>query len=121
MVLVDAVSDYENDPPPADFGFEDVSGGGVTGKDVYMGEFTGADGGGEGNLAGAKVVIIPGEDCGGSCPGDFNGDGQVDGADIGSLVAAWGSCADCAEDLNGDGQVDGADVGLFVSLWGACP
>ena len=121
VVLVDAVGDYENDPMPAGFGFEDVSNGGVTGKDVYMGEFTGADGGGEGNLSAAKVVIIPGEDCGGSCPGDFNGDGQVDGADIGSLVAAWGSCADCAEDLNGDGQVDGADVGLFVSLWGACP
>ena len=120
VVLIDAVSDYENDPPPADFGFEDVSGGGVTGKDVYMGEFTGADGNGEGNLAGAKVVIIPGEDCGGDCPGDFNGDGIVDGADFGSLIANWGACSGCPEDLNGDGVVDGADVGLFVSNWGPC-
>ena len=121
VVLIDAVSDYENDPPPAGFGFEDVSGGGVTGKDVYMGEFTGADGSGEGNLSGAKVVIIPGEDCGGSCPGDFNDDGIVDGADFGGIIAAWGPCKDCPEDMNGDGQVDGSDVGLFVAVWGFCP
>jgi len=121
VVLIDAVSDYENDPPPAGFGFEDVSGGGVTGKDVYMGEFTGADGNGEGNLSGAKVVIFPGVDCGGSCPGDFNDDGIVDGADFGAIIAAWGPCKDCPEDMNGDGQIDGSDVGLFVAVWGACP
>ena len=119
--LVDAVGDYENDPPPAGYGFQDVSGGGVTGKSVYLGEFTGADGGGEGNLAGAKVVIVPGGgDCG-SCTGDFNDDGAVDGADFGALIAAWGACSGCPQDLNGDGDVDGADVGLFVAVWGPCP
>jgi hypothetical protein len=57
----------------------------------------------------------------GSCEGDFNGDGQVNGADFGSVLAAWGPCAGCPEDLNGDGVVSGADVGLLLSVWGACP
>ena len=55
------------------------------------------------------------------CPGDFNGDGMVDGADFGYILAAWGTCGGCAEDLNGDGEVNGADVGLVLSVWGACP
>jgi hypothetical protein len=121
VTQIDAVGDYENDPPPAGFGFTDVSDGGVTGKDIYMGEFTGYDGNGEGNLSGAKIVIIPGDpNCGDSCNGDFNDDGIVNGADFGSLVASWGACAGCPEDLNGDDVVDGADVGLFVALWGPC-
>jgi len=122
VTLVDAVGDYENDPVPDGYGFEDVSGGGVSGKSTYMGEFTGADGGGEGNLAAAKVIIVPGGgDCAAPCPGDFNGDGTVDGADFGALVAAWGACPDCPQDLDGDGVVTGSDVGLFVSVWGGCP
>ena len=61
-------------------------------------------------------------DCGsGSCEGDFNGDGVVNGADFGSLLAAWGVCGSCPEDLNGDGVVGGADVGLLLSVWGPCP
>jgi inosine-uridine nucleoside N-ribohydrolase len=27
----------------------------------------------------------------------------------------------CAGDLNGDGRVDGADLGLMIAMWGACP
>ena len=56
-----------------------------------------------------------------SCNGDFTGDGIVNGADFGSLLAAWGPCTGCPEDLNGDNIVNGADVGLFLSLWGPCP
>ena len=61
-------------------------------------------------------------ECGGGpdCPGDFNDDGVVDGADFGSLLAAWGVCGSCPEDLNNDGEVSGADVGLLLSLWGPC-
>ena len=51
---------------------------------------------------------------------DLNGDGIVNGADFGALLAAWGPCADCPEDLNGDGTVSGADVGLILSYWGDC-
>ena len=55
------------------------------------------------------------------CPGDFNDDGVVNGADFGAILAAWGACAGCPEDLNGDGVVSGADVGAFLALWGPCP
>ncbi len=119
VTKIDAVGDYENDPPPPSFGFTDVSTGGVTGKSVYLGEFTGFDGNGEGNLAGAKVVIIPGgDDCGGGCVGDLNEDGLVDGADIGLLIAAWGTPAG---DLNEDGTTNGADIGVLLGAFGACP
>lgn len=56
-----------------------------------------------------------------TCEGDFNGDGVVNGADFGALLAGWGPCAGCPEDLNDDGVVSGADVGLLLSVWGACP
>lgn len=57
----------------------------------------------------------------GGCVGDFNDDGVVNGADFGSILAAWGACAGCPEDLNGDGQVNGADVGGLLAAWGVCP
>ena len=56
-----------------------------------------------------------------SCQGDFNGDGVVNGGDLGLLLSAWGQCAGCPEDLNGDGVVNGGDLGLLLSLWGNCP
>lgn len=58
---------------------------------------------------------------GNDCEGDFNGDGVVNGADFGAILAAWGICKGCPEDLNGDGLVSGADVGAFLALWGQCP
>lgn len=48
---------------------------------------------------------------------DLNGDGQVDGADLGVLLGFWGT-SDRNADLNGDGLVDGADLGLLLSAWG---
>ena len=65
------------------------------------------------------VVVVESETP--PCPGDFNGDGQVNGADFGALLAAWGDCGGCPEDLNGDGAVNGADVGLLLAVWGLCP
>ena len=51
-------------------------------------------------------------------PADINGDGVVDGADLGSLLAAWGPCSrPCPADLNGDGVVDGADLGMLLAGW----
>jgi hypothetical protein len=41
----------------ADVAFTDVSGGGVTGMTSYEGNFTGAGGSGEGNLAGARITV----------------------------------------------------------------
>jgi len=48
---------------------------------------------------------------------DLNLDGQVDGADLGILLAGWGG--DGVGDLDGDGQVDGADLGLLLAAWSA--
>jgi hypothetical protein len=50
--------------------------------------------------------------------GDVDGDGDVDGADLGMLLGAWGACAACPADLNGDGVVDGADLGVLMANWG---
>jgi hypothetical protein len=53
----------------------------------------------------------------GGSPADLNSDGQVNGADLGLMLAAWGPCAGCDADLNGDGQVNGADLGLLLADW----
>ncbi len=52
--------------------------------------------------------------------GDLNGDGIVNGDDIGLLLAGWGACppkAACDADLNGDGVVNGVDLGLLLVDW----
>jgi len=54
------------------------------------------------------------------CPADFNGDGTVDGADLGLLLAEWGT-SNCPFDLNGADGVDGADLGILLAAWGPCP
>jgi hypothetical protein len=100
--------------------FTDVSSGGVTGSTFYGGSFTGPGGSGEGNLAGARITIIR-NDGATACPGDFDGDGSVNGADFGRLLSVWGSCRNCPEDLDGDGTVGGADLGAFLAAWGDCP
>lgn len=55
--------------------------------------------------------------CGDVC--DFNGDGFVNGADLGALLAAWGPAQGSVCDVNYDNSVDGADLGLLLSRWGA--
>jgi hypothetical protein len=57
--------------------------------------------------------------CNECCPADLNSDGVVDGADLGILLAAWGTKDPCT-DLSGDGTVDGADLGLMLAAWGPC-
>ncbi|MBX3354947.1 MAG: hypothetical protein KF724_04535 [Phycisphaeraceae bacterium] len=50
-------------------------------------------------------------------PGDVNGDGIVNGADIAIVLGSWGVCIGCAADLNGDGVVDGADLSVVLGNW----
>ncbi len=48
---------------------------------------------------------------------DLNYDGIVDTADLGLMIAAFGS-DDFTADINGDGVVDTADLGLLISRFG---
>ncbi len=49
-------------------------------------------------------------------PGDLNGDGCVDQADLGQLLASFD--ADGGGDLDGDGDTDQADLGVLLSAYG---
>jgi hypothetical protein len=51
-----------------------------------------------------------------SIPGDLNSDGAVNGADLGLMLALFGT-SDPSGDLNGDGTVNGADMGLQLAEW----
>ena len=51
------------------------------------------------------------------CPGDFNGDGTIDGADLGLMLNYWGTAGG---DLDGDGTTGGGDLGLLLVGWGVC-
>jgi hypothetical protein len=63
------------------------------------------------------VVIV--EDL---CPADLNGDGSVDGNDLGQLLSQWGGDGDYrSADFNLDGFVDGVDLGILLAAWGECP
>jgi hypothetical protein len=47
---------------------------------------------------------------------DFNGDGIINGTDLGMLLGAWGT-NNPRYDSNADGKVDGAELGLFLASW----
>ena len=72
--------------------FTDVSGGGVTGQTFYSGSFTGAEGFGEGNLAGARITIIPGDP---DCEGDLCEGGTGDCNEPRDIPGC--SCEPCEE------------------------
>lgn len=48
--------------------------------------------------------------------GDLNGDGVVNGLDLGLMLSAWGATGGPA-DLNNDGIVNGLDLGILLSNW----
>jgi hypothetical protein len=68
------------------------------------------------------------DDCGDEFnPADFNEDGVVGPADLGTLLAAWGQCpppeqGDCVADIAppgaGDGVVSAADLAQLLANWG---
>jgi hypothetical protein len=58
----------------------------------------------------AALEVVPGT------LGDLNGDGVVDGADLGALLGGWAHPG--PSDLNGDGTTDGADLGILLGNWG---
>jgi hypothetical protein len=51
------------------------------------------------------------------CDGDFDGDGDVDTADLLFLLSAWGTGDG---DVDGDGDTDTADLLALLANWGEC-
>jgi hypothetical protein len=56
------------------------------------------------------------------CIADLFVDHQVNGADLGALLAFWGpvNSGFPQADLNRDGLVNGADLGYLLNAWGLC-
>ena len=50
-------------------------------------------------------------------PGDLNGDGEVNGADLGILLSQFGGPG--TADFDGSGTVNGGDLGLLLTYWSA--
>ena len=48
-------------------------------------------------------------------PGDLDGNGMVNGADLGILLGAWNESG--PTDLSGDGTTNGADLGILLGNW----
>ncbi len=91
------------DPTGWSFGF--AARNGSIDQDVYIGE-----------VQISTVVECPDP----RSPADLNRDCQVNGADLGAVLSAWGPCAatPCAGDLDGNGAVDGSDLGAVLAAWG---
>jgi len=49
-------------------------------------------------------------------PGDLNGDGIVDGTDLGIFLSDWGEM-DSPADFDGNGTVDGGDLATLLGNW----
>ena len=64
------------------------------------------------------------EACGYTCEHDLNGDGFVDGGDLGVMLARIGGSSpgrfQCG-DFDLDGEITGGDLGSLLSAWGQCP
>jgi hypothetical protein len=56
------------------------------------------------------------------CVADLFVDHEVNGADLGVLLAFWGQVTGGfpQADMNRDGRVDGADLGHLLATWGPC-
>jgi hypothetical protein len=61
---------------------------------------------------GARIPSVPTPP---NTPGDFDGNGVVDGADLATLLNGWGAAAG---DLNGDATTNGADLAILLNNWG---
>jgi len=59
-----------------------------------------------------KTFVVSGS-CG--VPGDFDGNGTVDGADLSTLLNKWGGPG--SADIDGSGQVAGPDLASLLGAW----
>jgi hypothetical protein len=78
------------------------------------------------NTAFRGVRYLPVPDAPPGCPGDLDGDGDVDQSDLGILLANYGCVARkparlCAGDLDGDGDTDQSDLGVLLANYDCVP
>ena len=52
------------------------------------------------------------------CPADFDGNGEVNTADLLHLLGCWGTPNG---DVDGDGDTDTSDLLALLAAWGPCP
>ncbi|MFO0874916.1 MAG: FG-GAP-like repeat-containing protein [Phycisphaerales bacterium] len=80
---------------------------------VFVGSFN-EGGGGNGYVSVIQSVPI-------LCPADTDGNGVVDGNDLGAILSNYGPAPDGSfYDINKDGVVDGVDLSILLSSWGPC-
>jgi len=102
FVQADSTEISGPDGPGAPLRFNEWSGGGEVGE--YSIQLVGAEPG------------LPQ-----LCPADFNGDSDINGADLGVLLLQFGVCnGPCEADLTGNGVVNGNDLGQLLLAWGPC-
>lgn len=53
-----------------------------------------------------------------ACPADLNDDDEVNGTDLATLLAQWGT--DGSADINDDGTVNAVDLSSVLAAWGPC-
>jgi hypothetical protein len=80
-----------------------------------------ADFDGDGDVDTADLLYLLG--AWGTPDGDVDFDGDTDTADLLALLAMWGDCPSppCIWDFNGDGVVDDMDAGILIQHFGDCP
>lgn len=90
---------------------------GLGGEDVFLVDRSSSDSSltGEGGPAGRPYL----GDAGTLCLGDINTDGMRDGADLGIMLAQWGSAG--SADIDSSGTVEGGDLTYLLASWGPCP
>jgi hypothetical protein len=56
------------------------------------------------------------------CPGDINGDGGMNVADLLVILSEFGCSSGCTSDIDSDGSVTVGDILYFLSIFSAgCP
>jgi len=54
------------------------------------------------------------------CLADLDGSNEVDAADLGGLLGAWGENPGASADFNGNGFVGAEDLAALLGAWGPC-